>query len=123
MDYTHRTIQSTKSSKNRDKKYIHEIFVDHITKRTDLKQLCDKIIEQEYQYLNPAIISKSQVSQIQAFLLTNYQVLDLLHKLYEKEFGPVPVPSTETKSKKDTHAEGPAPQPGKADKTKQNVDS
>lgn len=72
MDYTHRTIQSTKSSKNRDKKYIHEIFVDHITKRTDLKQLCDKIIEQEYQYLNPAIISKSQVSQIQAFLLTNY---------------------------------------------------
>lgn len=52
MESASRTIQSTKSSK-RDKKYVHEIFVDHMTKRTDLKDLCDKLCEQESQYLNP----------------------------------------------------------------------
>lgn len=33
-----------------------------MTKRTDLKQLCDKITEQEKEYLNPTVISKQQVS-------------------------------------------------------------
>lgn len=58
MDSASRTIQSSKSTK-REKKYVHEIFVDYMNKRTDLKQLCDKLCEQEHQYLNPTVISKS----------------------------------------------------------------
>ena len=50
-----------KPSKRHQKKYIHEIFVDSMTKRTDLDSMCDKLLEREAQYLNPQIISKSQV--------------------------------------------------------------
>jgi len=51
-----------KSSKRYDKKYIHEIYVEKMTPRTDLMQLCDKLCDKEAYYLNPAIISKTQVS-------------------------------------------------------------
>jgi hypothetical protein len=54
-----RTIGGTSHKKRADKKYIHEIYVDHMTRRTDLKQLCDKLCESESQYLNPAVISKT----------------------------------------------------------------
>lgn len=57
-----RTIGGTSHKKRADKKYIHEIYVDHMTRRTDLKQLCDKLCETESQYLNPTVISKTQVS-------------------------------------------------------------
>ncbi len=43
LDPTHRTIPGSKSIKKYDKKYIHEIFVDHMNKRTNLKQMCDKL--------------------------------------------------------------------------------
>lgn len=49
-------------------------------------------------YLNLNVISKSQVS---FFLFSFFQVLDLLKKLYEKEYGKIA-------------AEKPAPQPSKA---------
>lgn len=61
LESNHRTIGSTKSSKRHDKKYIHEIFVDHLTRKTDLKKLCEKMCETESQYLNPTVISKTQV--------------------------------------------------------------
>ena len=57
-----RTIGGTSHKKRADKKYIHEIYVEHMTRRTDLQQLCDKLCETESQYLNPAVISKTQVS-------------------------------------------------------------
>lgn len=53
-----RTMNS-KPSKKYDKKYIHEIYVDQMTARTDLDQLCDTLCERESYYLNPTIISKS----------------------------------------------------------------
>jgi hypothetical protein len=59
MDPISRTIGSTKSSKRQDKKYIHEIIIDSLTKHTDLKELCNKLCEQENQYLNPSVISKT----------------------------------------------------------------
>lgn len=36
------------SSSKREKKYIHEICVDSMTARTDLRKMCDKLCEQEY---------------------------------------------------------------------------
>lgn len=62
IERAHSTIGSTKSSK-RDKKYIHEITLDTLLHRkTDLSQLCEMLLERESQYLNPTVISKSQVS-------------------------------------------------------------
>jgi hypothetical protein len=55
-----RTLPAKKSSKY-DKKYIHEIFVEPMLRTTDLHKLADKLCEQEAYYLNPQIISKSQV--------------------------------------------------------------
>lgn len=55
-------LSRTMPAKRQDKKYIHEILVEKMTERTDLRQLCEKMCEQESQYLNPQIISKSQVS-------------------------------------------------------------
>lgn len=55
-----RTMPSHKQpSKRYAKKFIHEIFLDSMTRRTDLNAMCDKLLEREKQYLNPAIISKS----------------------------------------------------------------
>lgn len=51
-----------KSSAKYEKKYIHEIKVDTIRKGADLHAMCSKLMEQESYYLNPTIISKSQVS-------------------------------------------------------------
>lgn len=60
LDPLSRTMPTnSKSAKRHEKKYIHEILVDKMTERTDLKALCDQLCEQESQYLNPAIISKS----------------------------------------------------------------
>ena len=87
-----RTIGGTNHKKRAEKKYIHEIYVDHMTRRTDLKQLCDKLCESESQYLNPAVISKTQVSTALRDLLN--QVFDLLTKLYEREFGAVATNTT-----------------------------
>ena len=53
---------NSKSLKKYEKKYIHEVFVEKMTRNTNLQALCDKLCEQEAYYLNPTIISKSQVS-------------------------------------------------------------
>jgi len=57
-----------KSNKKYEKKYIHEIFVEPMLRTTDLRKLCDKLCENESYYLNPTIISKSQV----IYMLTYY---------------------------------------------------
>lgn len=60
------------------KKYIHEIVVEAMLVRTvDLNELCLKLCERESAYLNPTIISKTQV-------------LDLLTKLYKHKHGSLP---------------------------------
>lgn len=57
------TLQSSVSSHKRGyKKYVHEIVVEQMTKRTDLNQLCDSLCQRESLYLNTSIISRSQVS-------------------------------------------------------------
>jgi len=48
-----------KPSKKYDKKYIHEIYVEQMTRSTDLNELCDVLCERESYYLNTKIISKS----------------------------------------------------------------
>lgn len=57
-------MQAKPGSKKYEKKYIHEIYVEKMTKATDLKLLCDKLCDKESYYLNPAIISMTQVSFI-----------------------------------------------------------
>jgi hypothetical protein len=58
------TMGSTKTAKSRrDKKYIHEIVVDQLSRSCDLNLLTAKLCERESAYLNPTVISKSQVSE------------------------------------------------------------
>lgn len=61
MERSQKTIESAKSSKRRDKKYVHEIVVDALSKTSNLDKLTDKLLEEESMYLNPQVISKSQV--------------------------------------------------------------
>ena len=50
-----------KSHKKAERKFIHEIYVEPMSRKTNLNTLCEKLCEKEGYYLNPQIISKSQV--------------------------------------------------------------
>lgn len=65
------TMQRSTKSKRKNKKYIHEIFVDFssggvhkfaLPSEVNLEKVCENICTKEATYLNTNIISKTQVS-------------------------------------------------------------
>lgn len=87
-----------KANKKYEKKYIHEIAVEPMTKRTNLQELCDRMCENESYYLNPSIIKRAQVFNI---LITLYE--KITKSKYEDPKAAAPIKEKEK----------PAPQPSK----------
>ena len=88
-----------------------------MSKRTDLKQLCDKLCEQEHQYLNPTVISKSQVN-LTYFLPIHFRSLICLPNFTKRNLDPLRKSKKQNQVKPSQNSQRPNPRRSKWLKSK-----